>query len=138
MSYISCICNVLWLLFSSNERHEVVFSLCKNLLFLNPYAPVSKANWHNMTFTAGNLFPSLSYIGVTRVNLPLGFELRSPAWELDDLLTELSLPLNILNLVLVFLFSFSLWRCYPSMCKAQLGLVLWLEGKGFWHNTLLY
>ncbi len=26
--------------------------------FLNHYAPVSQANWCNMTFTAGNLFPS--------------------------------------------------------------------------------
>ncbi len=33
------------------------------LFFLNHYAPVSQANWCNMTFTAGNLFPSHSCIG---------------------------------------------------------------------------
>ncbi len=31
--------------------------------FLNHYAPVSQANWCNMRFTAGHLFPSYSCIG---------------------------------------------------------------------------
>ncbi len=44
----------------------------------NHYAPVSHSNWCNMTFTAGNLFPSHSCIGVTRVKPPLGFESRYP------------------------------------------------------------
>ncbi len=48
-------------------------------LFLNHYAPVNQAKWCNMTFTAGNLFPSHSCIGVTQVKPPLGFELGFPA-----------------------------------------------------------
>ncbi len=58
--------------------------------FFNHYAPGSQAmdvvyylhdqaNWSNMTFTAGNLFPSHSCIGVTRVMPPLGFKPGSPA-----------------------------------------------------------
>ncbi len=31
--------------------------------FFNHYAPIGQANWCNMTFTAGNLFPSHSSIG---------------------------------------------------------------------------
>ncbi len=45
-----------------------------------------------MTFTAGNLFLSHSCIAVTQVRPPLGFEPMSPAWEVDDLPAELSLP----------------------------------------------
>ncbi len=45
----------------------VFFLNCLNFFniyfFLNHYAPVSQANWCNMTFTAGNLFPSHSCIG---------------------------------------------------------------------------
>ncbi len=62
------------------------------LFFLNHYAPVSQTKWCNMTFTAG-LFPSHSCIGVTQVKTPLGFEPRSPAWEVNDLPSELSLPM---------------------------------------------
>ncbi len=42
-----------------------------------------------MTFLAGHLFPSHLCIDVTRVNLPLGFEPISLAWEVDD---QLSYP----------------------------------------------
>ncbi len=43
-----------------------------------------------MTFTAGNLFPSHSCIGVTRVNPPPRFEPGAPEWEEGDhLSTEL-------------------------------------------------
>ncbi len=58
----------------------------------NHYAPISQANWCNMTFTAGNLFPSHTCIGVTRVKPPPGLELGSPVWLVDDLPTGLSLP----------------------------------------------
>ncbi len=37
--------------------------------FFNHYAPVSQANWSNMTFTAGNLFPSHSCIGWSESSL---------------------------------------------------------------------
>ncbi len=46
---------------------------------LNHYAPVSQANLRNMTFTAGNLFPSHSCISVAQVKPPSGFEPRSSA-----------------------------------------------------------
>ncbi len=55
-----------------------------------------------MTFTAGNLFPSHSCIGVTRVKHLPGFEPRSPALEADDLPTDLSLPLLWLILLIYF------------------------------------
>ncbi len=61
------------------------------IFFLNHYAPVSQANWCNMTFTAGNLFPSFMHL-VTWVKPPPGFDPGSPDWEADDLPTELSLP----------------------------------------------
>ncbi len=48
-------------------------------------------------FTAGNLLPSHSCSGVTWVKSRLGFEHGSPAWEVDDLPTELSLPPWILK-----------------------------------------
>ncbi len=41
---------------------------------INHYAPVSQANWCNMTFTAGNLFPSHSCIGWPK---------SSPHWDLN-------------------------------------------------------
>ncbi len=47
------------------------------------------SQWCNMTFTADNLLPSHSCIGVTWVKPPQGFEPRSPAWEADDLPTHL-------------------------------------------------
>ncbi len=37
--------------------------LYKYNLFLNHYAPVTQANWCNITFTVGNLFPYHSCIG---------------------------------------------------------------------------
>ncbi len=42
------------------------------IFFLNHYAPVSQANWCNVTFTTGNIFPSHSCIGLIRVKAPLG------------------------------------------------------------------
>ncbi len=48
-----------------------------------------------MTFTDGNLFPSHSCIGVTQAKSPLGFEPGSTAWEVDNLPTELPLPLSV-------------------------------------------
>ncbi len=36
---------------------------------------------------------------VTRVKPPLGFEPGSPAWEADDLLTELSIPPGLMLLI---------------------------------------
>ncbi len=50
-----------------------------------------QANMCNMTFTAGNLFPSHPGTGETQVKSQPGFEHGSPAWEVDDLQTELSL-----------------------------------------------
>ncbi len=38
--------------------------------FFKHYMPVSQANWCNMTFKAGNLFPSHSCIDVARVKPP--------------------------------------------------------------------
>ncbi len=56
------------------------FLLKKIILFILFFvAPVSQANWCNMTFTAGSLFPPHSCIGGTRVKPPLGFKPRSPA-----------------------------------------------------------
>ncbi len=49
----------------------------KRVFFFNHYSPVRQANWCNMTFTAGNLFPSHSCIRVTQVKPALGFEPRS-------------------------------------------------------------
>ncbi len=67
-----------------DSRSVIIF-----IYFLNHYAPVSQANC-NMNFTAVNLFPSHSCIGVTQVKPPPVFQLWSPAWEVDNLLTELS------------------------------------------------
>ncbi len=64
------------------ERHPVDF------FFLNHYAPVRQANWCNMTFTAGNLFPSHSCI-VWPESSPHWDS--NPAWEADDLPSEISL-----------------------------------------------
>ncbi len=70
---------------------------CTSTLFFffkkkNHYAPVSQANWCNMIFTVGNLFPSHSCIGWPKSSPTPGFKPRSPASEADDLPTELSLP----------------------------------------------
>ncbi len=54
--------------------------------------PVKLLTLCNVTFTAGNIFHSHSCIGMTWVKPPLGYEPVSPAWEADDLPTELSLP----------------------------------------------
>ncbi len=73
---------------SQKNKNKIFF------FFLNHYVPVSQANWCNMTFNAGNLFSSHSCTGVhvTHVKPQPGFKPRSPAWEADDLPTELSLP----------------------------------------------
>ncbi len=47
-------------------------------------------NCCNMTFTAGNLFPSHSCIGGTQIKPLPEFEPGSLAWEMGDLPTELS------------------------------------------------
>ncbi len=47
-----------------------------------------------MTFTAGNLFLSHLCIAWPKLSHPLGLEHVSPAWEADDLPTELSLLLD--------------------------------------------
>ncbi len=58
------------------------------------YALVSQANWCNMTFTLGNLFPSHSFIGWPELSPPppTGFEPMSPVWEVEDSPIEISLP----------------------------------------------
>ncbi len=45
-----------------------------NLFFFNHYAPVSQANLCNITFTAGNLFPS---------HWCIGWPKSSPHWDLN-------------------------------------------------------
>ncbi len=60
-----------------------------NYVFKN-HVPVSQANWCNMTFTAGYLFPS-HWCDLSQA--PLGFKLGSRAQEVYDLPSELSLPL---------------------------------------------
>ncbi len=72
---------------------DIFFIFLKIIFVENHYAPVSQANWCNMTFTAGNLFPSHSLHWGTQVKPPPGFKRGAPAWEADDLPTELSLPL---------------------------------------------
>ncbi len=67
----------------------------------NHYAPVSQANWCNLTFTAGNFFPSHSCIGVIWIKLPIR------TWVLSmrgGLLTNWAIPppfdllwLNVFN-----------------------------------------
>ncbi len=66
--------------------------LFSSSFFKTFYAPISQAKWSNMTFTAANLFLSYSCIGVTQDKSILGFEPKFPAWQVDDLPTELSLP----------------------------------------------
>ncbi len=78
-----------------DPEDQVSWLLFFFLLFKkNSYAPVSQANWCNITFTAGNLFPSHSSYDLSRVKPPPLFVPGSPAWEVDDLPTELSLPLQ--------------------------------------------
>ncbi len=57
--YISPIKYVSLLLVVETIRVHTFFLFKKK----NHYVPVSQANWCNMTFTAGNLFPSHSCIG---------------------------------------------------------------------------
>ncbi len=54
-----------------------------NTFFLNHYAPVSQANWCNMNFTAGILFPCHTCIGWPESSPLQGFEPGSPAWEVS-------------------------------------------------------
>ncbi len=56
---------------------------------------------------------------VTRVKHPLGFEPRSPAWEADDLPTELSLPLDVLQ-------SSMIYQLYALMLIAHMTLSSWM------------
>ncbi len=72
-----------------------------------------------MTFTAGNLFPFRSYFGVTEVKPAPGFEHWSPAWEVDNLPTELSLPLNQIMLIAV----------YVSFCDFDVDVKVFFEGQ---------
>ncbi len=65
-----------------------------------------------MTFTAGNLFPSHSCIGVTWVKPPPVFEPGSRAWELDKIPTELSLPLVMLCYIGL---RYVTWVCLNSL-----------------------
>ncbi len=43
--------------------NDMFFCFCFFVLNLNHYAPVSQANWCNMNFTAGNLFPLIHALG---------------------------------------------------------------------------
>ncbi len=79
------VCNTLFVFNSGSFKLWLIF-------FLNHHAPVSQANWCNMTFIAGNLYPSHSCIGWPKSS-PTG--IRTPAWEADDLPTELSPPLSL-------------------------------------------
>ncbi len=60
------------------------------LFFINHYAPDSQANWRNMSFITGNLIPSHSCIGVTRVKPQLGFKPGGPQ-HADNIPTELTI-----------------------------------------------
>ncbi len=77
----------LFLIFACEKTIEILHCLIRLTLllcgffcgFVYHYARVSQANWCNMTFTADNLFPSHTCIGVTLVRPPSGFEPRSRA-----------------------------------------------------------
>ncbi len=56
-------------------KQEIILYFYFSFIYSIHYSPVSQANWCNMTFTAGNLLPSHSYIGWPTP----GFEPRSPA-----------------------------------------------------------
>ncbi len=103
---------------ASKNTHLLIF--CHTIFFFlnkNHYAPVSQANWCNMTFRAGNLFPYHSCIVQTWVKPPPGSNPGSPQWELDDLPTELSPPLFIVIQSLIFLYIVRRDRilCYSSI-----------------------
>ncbi len=65
------------------------------ILWEKHYAPVSQANWCNMTFTAGNLFTSHSCIDVTQVKPEPGFK-PGPSMR-GGQLTKRAIPAPIVN-----------------------------------------
>ncbi len=58
----------------------------------NHYAPVSQANWCNMTFYSWQSFLLSFMLWVTRVKPPWD---SNPAWEADDLPAGLFLPITM-------------------------------------------
>ncbi len=65
-------------------------------IYFNDYAPVSQANWCNITL---QLVISSSLISVGHVKPLLELEPDSPAWEVDDKPTEPSLFTNVMQWV---------------------------------------
>ncbi len=92
----TCVSGASWN--SATQIIDIKLFVCFFLVYFfrkNHYAPVSQANWCNMTFTAGNLFPCHSCIRWPESSphqAPIGIRTGSPVWEADDLPTELSLP----------------------------------------------
>ncbi len=88
------------------------------LFLLNHYAPISQANWCNMTFTAGNLNTCIGWSeSILHQDLNPGLH----AWEADDLPTQLSLPPNVWFNVGC---GWSMWSLtvnwgHPTMCSVQ-------------------